>query len=595
VERWASVLFNVPIVLVCGIGLRGLGIRVEALRERGFPLLLALQAFLGSFQLLDALRVGYYPMVHRVTSLMRFDLGVSLVAPLVVLMFFWVGWTVRGRLVGFLVFPVVGLLLYPVWGLEVCVAVASLLAVAGGLWSRRCFGHFFFGVFGLLGLVEGLALLHWMVFVPLGWASPVEMVAGLEMGLFYISGYLTPLLALLFPCMWFLKPIVYWLKGVELGSVTGTRNERVHVSIRSSRFLFLLVIFSVFVAYYPFLPSLNPEGNAVGVDYLAYVRAASRVEGNLTQALRVMGGSRPILFFLILGFQRVIGSDASVAVKFMPVLLNPLLVVSVFYVALEVFLDDKVALWAAFFTLFGIQVTVGMYSYFLTNMLGLSTILFSLGLLFRALRCGSLLSLIFSCLSGGILVFIHPWSFDQYFTAAFLAAGCIFYDVGLKRFYFEFRMVVVYLVSLGFSEVLKILVVPRGGGVAAVSTAIRGISGLSSFWSDSIFGFRLLYGGTISCVVLLGLSALGVYLLEGRGLPDRFLIVLPAVSSLLFFIGDGTIKTRLLFNVPLGLYAALGFHSLVREERVDIFKGPLVTFVVLSMGVYLFRSLANLV
>jgi len=567
----------------------------ETLWERGFPFVLALQAFLGSLQLLDALRVGYYPMVHRMTSLVRFDLGVSLVEPLVVLLLSWVGWVVRERLIGVLVFPVVGLLLYPVWGLEVCVGVASLLAVVGGLWGRRCFGGFLFGVFGLLSLVEGLALLHWVVFVPLGWVSPVEGVAGLEMGLFYISGYVAPLLVLGFLCMWFLGPLVGWVRGVESSSDGLMEDKVVRVSGRSGLFLVVLVLLSVFVAYYPYLPSINPEGTAVGVDYRHYVNAASLVEVNLSQALSVMGGARPMIFLLISGFQRVLGSDVSVAVKFLPVLLNPLLVLSVFFVALEVFLDDGVALWAAFFTLFGIQVTVGMYSYFLTNMFGLSLILFSLGFLFRAHRCDCRLSLFFSCLLGGLLVFTHPWSFDQYFAAAVLAAGFVLFDVGWERFFSDSWMVVVYLVSLGFSEVLKMVVVPGGGRVSAVSTAIGGISGLSSFWSDSIFSFRLLYGGTISCVVLLGLSVVGVYLMRGGGFPDRFFMVLPAVSSLLFFIGDEVIKTRLLFNVPLGLYAALGFRLFLREERVDEYRGGLVSFVVLSIMVYLFRSLANLV
>ncbi len=195
----------------------------------------------------------------------------------------------------------------------------------------------------------------------------------------------------------------------------------------------------------------------------------------------------------------------------------------------------------------------------------------------------------------GLLVFTHPWSFDQYFAAAVLAAGFVLFDVGWERFFSGSWMVIVYLVSLGFSEVLKIMVVPGQSGLSVVSTAIEGVSGLSNFWVDSIFSFRLLYGGVISCVVLLGLSIVGVYRIEGRGFSDRFLLVLPAVSSLPFFIGDEVIKSRLLFNVPFGLYAAFGFCLFLREERVDDFRGGLISFIVLGIVVYLFRSLANLV
>ncbi|MDP6457764.1 MAG: hypothetical protein QGF78_00295 [Candidatus Bathyarchaeota archaeon] len=590
-----SDLFNVSILFVCGVGLRGLEIRFGLLREQGFPLVLSLQAFLGFLQLLDVFRVGYYPMIHRSTNLVSFEIGVSLMVPLMVLMLFWVASGIRKGVRRYLVVPVVGLLFYPIWGLEVCVGVVSLLAVVGGLWDRRCFGSFLVGIFGLLSLVEGLALLHWVFFVPLGWVSPAMGVAGLEMGLFYISGYIAPLLILGFLCIWFLKPIADWSRGVDSSSEGVVEKKVVRVLDRSAYFLLALVLLSVFVAYYPYLPSINPDGRAVGVDYRHYVEAAGLVEGNLSQALRVMGGSRPMIFLLISGFQRVLGSDVSVAVKFLPVLLNPLLVLSVFFVALEVFRDDGVALWAAFFTLFGVQVTVGMYSYFLTNMLGLSMVLFSLGLLFRALRCGGRLSLVLSCLVGALLVFTHPWSFDQYFVAAVLAAGFVWFDVGWERFFSDSWMVVVYLVSLGFSEVLKMLVVPGGGGVSAVSTAIGGVSGLSSFWVDSIFSFRLLYGGTISCVVLLGLSVVGVYLMKGGGFAGRFFMVLPAVSSLLFLIGDEVIKTRLIYNLPLGLYAALGFHLFFRGKRIDGYLAGLATFIVLAILVYSFRSLANLV
>jgi len=59
------------------IGLPDLKLNLEVLREKGFPFVLALQAFLGSLQLLDALRVGYFPMIHRATTRVRFDLGVS--------------------------------------------------------------------------------------------------------------------------------------------------------------------------------------------------------------------------------------------------------------------------------------------------------------------------------------------------------------------------------------------------------------------------------------------------------------------------------------------------------------------------------------
>ena len=160
---------------------------------------------------------------------------------------------------------------------------------------------------------------------------------------------------------------------------------------------------------------------------------------------------------------------------------------------------------------------------------------------------------------------------------------------------FDRRMVLVYLVFLGFSEVLKIVVFRGYGGVSAASTALSGISDLRLFWYDSIFGFRLRYGGAMSSAVLLGLSVLGAYLLGRQLFPGLYFRVLLAVTSILFLIGNEAIKSRLLFNVPFGLFAASGLVFLLEQERMDDYRGGLASFVALSMVVYLFRSLANLV
>ena len=153
-------------------------------------LVLALQCLLGSLQLLDALDVVYYPMVHRATRTVRFELGVSLVLPLLLLLVLWLGWVVWMRRFETLLFPALAVFVYPFLGSEASVSMASLLAVVAGLWFRRDFGRFFSWVFLLFGVLEAAALLHWVVFVPLGLVSPFGSFAWVEMGLFYLAVYL---------------------------------------------------------------------------------------------------------------------------------------------------------------------------------------------------------------------------------------------------------------------------------------------------------------------------------------------------------------------------------------------------------------------
>ena len=189
-------------VSVC-VGVMGdLMTRLEAVAERVASLLLALQLVLGIPQLLDAFRVWYYPTIHRATRLMRFELGTSLVAPLMLLLVLWLCRVVWRRRVKLLLFPALAFSIYPFLGFEAALSAASLMAAAGGLLIQRRLDGFLSWVFLLLSGFEAAALLYWVVFVPLGLTGPFESVAGLELDLFYIFAYLAPLLVLPLMFMW---------------------------------------------------------------------------------------------------------------------------------------------------------------------------------------------------------------------------------------------------------------------------------------------------------------------------------------------------------------------------------------------------------
>lgn len=364
-----------------------------------------------------------------------------------------------------------------------------------------------------------------------------------------------------------------------------------------------LLIFSISLgiisALYPYSPAINPEGKGVGVDihsYVDYVHSAEIVEKDISQAFRVSDGSRPVIFMLIYGFQGVTGSDAFTAVKFLPIILNPLMIAASFFLALQAFGDEWVAAWTAFFTACGYQVTVGMYSYFLTNMLALSLAFLSLGFLFRSLRRDCNTSLSLASILGVLLVFTHPWMSNQYGATTILTIIISYNRTRKKKGSYEnTKRTLLYIASLGLSDLAKTLLLHGSGAISASSTVISNISSLPEFWLDSIFSFRLRFGGTLSVFILVGLAVLGVYLSGFGEFSEIYFTIFLVLTSLLFPIGDKVIKSRLLYNVPIGLFAAIGMSSLSRWKFNDNFKKFFILFVVLNLTVYLFRSLANLV
>ena len=367
---------------------------------------------------------------------------------------------------------------------------------------------------------------------------------------------------------------------------------------RASRQAILMLLFSIslgiIAALYPHLPSVNLKNRNVGVDFQYYVNNSIIVEKDISQVFNVSGGSRPIIYILIYSIQKLLGLDATIVVRNLPIFLNPLLIISIYFLTKEIFEDGCIASWSAFFTVCGIQVVVGIFSFFLTNMLALSFLFFSLGLLFRALRCGCLISIVSASIIGGLLVFTHPWTYDQYYIPVVLIAGIIFYNTITKNNdYLKVKVILTYIFCLGFAEFINVLIVKGFGGLSASTTVMDKIIPLSKFWPRMIFGFRRHYCGLMSNIILISLIILGIYILRYYIIPELFLIFVIAVASIIFLVGDYNIKNRLLYNLPIGLFASRGYYWLLERKCFKNFKNVLSLYVILIMILYLFRSLAN--
>ncbi|HUS77888.1 MAG TPA: hypothetical protein VM050_04425, partial [Patescibacteria group bacterium] len=226
----------------------------EASLEGALPYLFSLQVVMGGLQLLDVLSVVYYPMIRGRTDVVRFELGVSLVPTLVLAFVLWVGWFASKRDYRVLVYPAAALVLYPFFGVGGVMAAANLVAVVAGLRLHGGLGRFASGFFIVLSGFEALALLHWVVFLPFGLVSPVEGVAWVEVGVFYVASYLVPLLVLPLLFMWVLRPLIRWGWGRDL--VTQARE----VNAGQSRGVILLLVFSLFLGL---VASLYPYGSGV--------------------------------------------------------------------------------------------------------------------------------------------------------------------------------------------------------------------------------------------------------------------------------------------------------------------------------------------
>lgn len=535
-------------------------------------------------------------MIHRATITKTFSLGFSLAPALLLLSSVTIGYlVVREKLLEVLLSVSLSIGIYALFGLEVSAAVLSMLLVASTLLSFSWFEEFAFWVLVLLTGFEGIALLHW-VLVPFVIPSPFVWFADLELSLFYVVAPIAPLLATVIMCMWFLKPMIVYV-GIgrflrsRLNLNSEPRGEEIIIHPRT--LLALALTFSVVGALYPYSPNINPNSSPVGVDVHWYIEWMAEVEKNPSSAFTVSRGSRPVMLLMIYTVNSVFGFGIEGIVKYLPIFLNPLLVLSVYFMVSNGSGDVEWAALASLFTSLGFTTTVGMYSYFLTNILGLFLLFSALGFLFNAFGSGSKGSLVSASLLGSLVVFTHPWTFTQYYAATALFLG---YRYFVEKVSDGCSTVLIFLGVMGVVDFLKWMVIGGLEGVGSIVLVNPRFMDVADFWNNNVFIFRMKYGGFLSNVVMLGLAALGAYTMKIRENFKLFLISLLVTSSLFYFITHEEIISRLLFNIPFGVFAATGILFLLRYKGIK--RGTRIAiflFTATYMTVYLLRSIGILI
>ena len=563
-------------------------------RRRGVLVaVLCFQSLLALLYLLDLSDVVYFPTIRRVTYTRVFDLGFDPFGGLVVAAVFWLvymlllGWWREALwcLIPFLfsVFSLGG-------SVALCVVAVSAVIIHRGGWVGEAVGWVLWILVGFYGVV----LVHWLVLYPFGLGGWLVWFADLEVKLFHVGSYFAPLLGVTLLVVWFVKPVSERVIGrVEVSDVGSVR-----VSGRS--LLVLSVLVGVLAAVYPYFPPVNPSGGYVGVDAVHYEAPLRSVEADIMNVFSVTQGGRPFFYLVLRLFQVLTFSSVERAIKFLPVILVPALGVSSYYFMGEVSGDPCVAGWAAFFSVTGVKTVVGMYSYFLSNLLGLTLIQLSLGLLFSASKAHRVVRLVGSGLFAALCLYTHPWTFDQYVIPLIVLMGLlVVFKIVMGGPGFDFRGLVVVLLLLVFAEVFMM----RFSRVSATDLFVRlvlnrlSIDRISSLtfaglWSSVLFGFRLRYGEYMSHVLLILFAVIGVYTLRNVKNGERYLTVLLALTFACFCISEKVVMSRLFYNLPLEGYAALGFVGLHSKQGA---RRSSTWFMLTYSLVYLFRSLANMI
>jgi hypothetical protein len=347
-------------------------------------------------------------------------------------------------------------------------------------------------------------------------------------------------------------------------------------------FLILAMILSIVLVLIPQHPLINKDNQLIGSDTPSYVTwigelaKSKNVSDIVYQAFVLQGnnGDRPLsLIFLFLVYQ-VAGLEV---IEHFPIILGPGIVLAFYLLTLELTRNEKIALIAAFFGAVSLHTLIGIYGSLYANWLGLIFGYISIAFLFRYLRSGRLSDIVvFSILLIGVLfTHVYTWTVLAAVSGTFLVVMLlvVLWNKKKKRDknsnisnHFTKRRIIWLLVAILLSivvDVTRVSLTSSSGGVEQDIQLAGTNFGLEQFnmrWRILIATMHDSLGGVFSNFIILILALFWVLKSNMREPSTIFLMIFLSVGLLPLYIGSLTLQTRLFYDIPFEIPAAIALY-----------------------------------
>jgi len=348
-------------------------------------------------------------------------------------------------------------------------------------------------------------------------------------------------------------------------------------SIRTqTKILYLLIfmVLSVIIALIPHLATINQDNQQVGSDSVAYTVMINTLTNShgpqdfIQKAFSISTSRDRVLSSLFLyAIVKITPASVSYTVDHLPIILGPGLVLAVFFLTRELTANDTTSLLASFLTTVSFHTLIGIYSGIYANWFALIIGFFSLVFLLRFLKAANKLNLIVYSILLIFLVFTHvyTWTILALFSGIFLV---IMYKMNSYRKKSIVTLLIVVLSSVaidfarstltGFSEGIE-------GNIGLVHVA--GTEQVTSLWSNLTDTTQNYAGGLFGNFIIFALGIYWLFRSNSRKLSSIFILIFLAIAILPLLFGNGIIQSRMLYDIPFQIPAAIGLTYLKRHPN----------------------------
>ena len=367
-------------------------------------------------------------------------------------------------------------------------------------------------------------------------------------------------------------------------------------------FLLLAMILSVVLVLIPQHPLINKDNQQIGSDTFYYVTWLTELEKSknlsdlIYQSFVVQGqdGDRPLLLiFLFLVYQVTGSNNLSEVVEHFPIILGPGIVFAFYLLTVELTRNEKVALIAAFFGAVSLHTLIGIYAGFYANWFGLIVGYISIAFLFRYFRSGRLSDIIVfsTLLIGVLLIHVYTWTLLAAVSAIFLLAMLLVTiwkkkkknnntynnnndnDNNSSSYFIKRRRIIWLLIAILVSVVVdisKVVLTSSSGGLEQdieLAQTYIGIEEFNLLWFFLTATMHYTLGGIFSNFIILILGLFWVLKSNMREPGTIFLMIFLSVGLVPLFIGGWLLQTRVFYNVPFEIPAAIALYYISTRFR----------------------------
>jgi len=472
-------------------------------------------------------------------------------------------------------------------------------AVFGANRSRNIYTILVYSMLIII-IIELLSLVSWLIFPLFPSQSQggfFRSIVDLETKTFLLFGSFAPLLTIAFLFSWIPKILanqsIFRKLSVHIKQAQDNLNP-IDIKPRTCLLLACSIFLSLLVAFYPYMPTLNADMHPIGVDIPAYGKWITEIgNGN---PLNFLGKAflkvpdRPFTLLAIYIVKQASGLSALDASQFLILFLAPALVLAIYFFARETTSSTNIRHFSVFLTISSFHIAVGMYGGFLSNWMAIIQSYLFMGLYFSSLRSKSRLKAILTFPLSLSMLFTHggAWGMTIGILAVYLLLTILKRQTRTNSF--EIKLLIAIISINIVAGILRNYALGWSAGgfetLRQAQVALKPTS-LASFWDDTLLTFlHTMYGFFINPLTIL-LAFIGALIIVHDDSPLNRYLTSWLISSSIFFVltPSWEIKSRILFNIPLPIFEAIGLIGLTSliQKHLKSDKTPLINRLTASL------------